>query len=393
MASDDTFMDLKRCISLALIDTTRTAAQISNEDLAFQRSSNPSIVPLLERQSSRLLGLAQRLIRSSALGSEINGPHIVNADSVEDKWSEIVDVVDNLLEKADACLDELSGVVRKSTIAQEAQNKRAAFTLGKQKPGKAHRTQNITKPQLLFNEVPMNDETTPFKPLLRTKPNAIVGLDESLELITGADGTKQYVSQFSSPLRGFAPPLKKLTDERLRYNHPYETEIKTSQYPANARVMADPLPFLPYESSEATLVDTPEALISMMDALRLAKEIAVDLEHHDEHSYLGLVSLMQISTRDRDWVIDTLMPWREKLQVLNEVFTDPKILKVSRLSRRPDYFALTSAGIPWFLNGYDLASERLWLVRSWLVRHLSCIPFIGIPKTWAGFPAEKIRQL
>ena len=93
--------------------------------------------------------------------------------------------------------------------------------------------------------------------------------------------------------------------------------------------MADPLPFLPYESSEATLVDTPEILNSMVDTLRLAKEIAVDLEHHDEHSYIGLVSLMQISTRDRDWVIDTLMPWREKLQVLNEVFTDPKILKVS----------------------------------------------------------------
>ena len=92
---------------------------------------------------------------------------------------------------------------------------------------------------------------------------------------------------------------------------------------------ADPIPFLPYESSEATLVDTPEMLLSMLDELRSAKEIAVDLEHHDEHSYIGLVSLMQISTRDRDWVIDTLKPWRDKLQVLNQVFTDPNILKVN----------------------------------------------------------------
>ena len=90
----------------------------------------------------------------------------------------------------------------------------------------------------------------------------------------------------------------------------------------------DPIPFLPYGSSGATLVDTPEMLLSMLDELKLAKEIAVDLEHHDEHSYIGLVSLMQISTRDRDWVIDTLKPWREKLQVLNQVFTDPNILKV-----------------------------------------------------------------
>lgn len=92
---------------------------------------------------------------------------------------------------------------------------------------------------------------------------------------------------------------------------------------------ADPIPFLPYESSEATLVDTPEMLLLMLDELRLAKEIAVDLEHHDEHSYIGLVSLMQISTRDRGWVIDTLKPWRDKLQVLNQVFTDPNILKVN----------------------------------------------------------------
>ena len=66
----------------------------------------------------------------------------------------------------------------------------------------------------------------------------------------------------------------------------------------------------------------------MLAELKNAREIAVDLEHHDTHSYIGLVSLMQISTRDKDWVVDTLKPWREDLQVLNEVFTDPKILKV-----------------------------------------------------------------
>ena len=66
----------------------------------------------------------------------------------------------------------------------------------------------------------------------------------------------------------------------------------------------------------------------MLSELKKAKEIAIDLEHHDTHSYVGLVSLMQISTRERDWIVDTLKPWREDLQVLNEVFADPKILKV-----------------------------------------------------------------
>ena len=329
MCSDVTFKELKNSISLALVDTTRTAGQISNEDLAFHRSSDPSVVPLLEQQNSRLLMLARRLTSSAVSGTKVIPPHIFNTDSVEDNWKEIVDVVDNLLEKADECLDEFTGVVRKLSPTHEEQIKKAASASGRQKPGKAYRTQNIAKPQLLFDTVPTNDETTPFKPLLRTKPNAIISLDDSLKLVAAEDGFKQYDLEFYLSLKDPAPLLKGLIDTHLRYNHPYEIEIRNLQYPVTVRVKADPIPFLPYESSKATLVDTPEMLLSMLDELRSATEIAVDLEHHDEHSYIGLVSLMQISTRDKDWVVDTLKPWREKLQVLNEVFTDPKILKVS----------------------------------------------------------------
>lgn len=66
----------------------------------------------------------------------------------------------------------------------------------------------------------------------------------------------------------------------------------------------------------------------MLEELKKVTEIAVDLEHHDYRSYHGLLSLMQISTREKDWVVDTLRPWRQQLEVLNEVFADPKILKV-----------------------------------------------------------------
>lgn len=66
----------------------------------------------------------------------------------------------------------------------------------------------------------------------------------------------------------------------------------------------------------------------MLQELKQATEIAIDLEHHDQRSFIGIVSLMQISTRDRDWVVDTLKPWRRKLQCLNEVFADPNIIKV-----------------------------------------------------------------
>ena len=77
------------------------------------------------------------------------------------------------------------------------------------------------------------------------------------------------------------------------------------------------------------MVDTLESLRSMLEELELAQVIAVDLEHHDEHSFIGLVSLMQISTRGKDWIIDTLKPWRLELHALNKVFANPNILKVS----------------------------------------------------------------
>ena len=112
------------------------------------------------------------------------------------------------------------------------------------------------------------------------------------------------------------------------YPHPYETEIAQYQYPFSVFATSDPIPPLPFESTRATFVETPEALNEMLAELKGAKEIAIDVEHHDYRSYVGIASLMQISTRNKDWIIDTLQPWRRKLEILNEVFTDPQILKV-----------------------------------------------------------------
>ena len=113
-----------------------------------------------------------------------------------------------------------------------------------------------------------------------------------------------------------------------RHEHPYKTEIEQSAYPAAVYVSTEPVRFTPPAANSAIFIDTEEGVRDMLAELRSAKEIAVDLEHHDTHSYIGIVCLMQISTRDKDWIVDTLKPWRENLQILNEVFTDPKIVKV-----------------------------------------------------------------
>lgn len=106
------------------------------------------------------------------------------------------------------------------------------------------------------------------------------------------------------------------------------------QYPDRVFQILDPIPPQPVETTSATWVDTYEGVVDMLQELKEAKEIAVDLEHHDFRTYIGLVSLLQISTREKDWVVDTLKPWRHKLQVLNQVFADPTIVKVRFLSTK-----------------------------------------------------------
>lgn len=202
MASDGTFKDIKDGICSALVDTTRTAGQIASEDLAFHRSSNPSIVPLLEEQSSRLLRLTKILTRVASLETDVTPPQISDLESVEHNWKGVVDIFDNLLEKADACLDEYTGVIKRLSPSQEEKIKKAATLVpGKQKPAKAYRTQNIPKPQLLFDKVPTNDDKSHFKPLFRHKPHAIIPFQESLSFTSTEDDYKQYDLQFHMSLK------------------------------------------------------------------------------------------------------------------------------------------------------------------------------------------------
>lgn len=251
----------------------------------------------------------------------------------------------------------------------------------------SQRNANITKPQLSFDVPPNNFPTAPWKPLLTEKPHAMVPLEEGLQMNKQAsDGTRQYASQYPTPITTPSNPIISSPDPTaasdpkadslksrkkdantwcLRYNHPYETEIQRMEYPERVFQQSDAIKYNPIDESSAIWVDTYEGVLEMLEELKKAGEIAIDLEHHDYRTYIGLTCLMQISTRDKDWIVDTLKPWRHQLQVLNEVFADPSIIKVwwavPRCCRM-----LTYAGASRRVYGRDLApagsrplSERL----------------------------------
>lgn len=310
MSTDGTFKSMKDEVSSALVDVTRATGKIAAEDLAFQRSINPAVTPQLTKQNDRLLRIVQHLTKNATTGTDIQTPRLSNADAIEESWKGLVDVFDSLLEKADACLDEYTGVIKKSDISQNAKSTDRAAN-SRRSYGAKNLGSQIPKPQLLFDRVPRNDYDTPFKPLLRSKPHSLEPLNESLRLEAVEGGRQQYDAQFYLSPQNFQAPIKHLINTHIRYGHPYSSEIKALKYPDFVHRSAPPIPFLPLETTKATFVDTLEGVHLMLQELKAVKEIAVDLEHHDTHSYIGLTSLMQISTRDKDWVVDTLKPWRK----------------------------------------------------------------------------------
>ncbi|EMD00152.1 hypothetical protein BAUCODRAFT_366269 [Baudoinia panamericana UAMH 10762] len=279
-------------ITSALLSTTRSASALASEDLAFHRSLSNSLASALDRQNARLLALSDRLLGVAAPNPSAVRSRLSDIDAAEGNWRAVVDVVDSLLERADTALDEFTGAVKRLSPGAVEQMQK----VGKRQDERTKldwRKSDIEKPQLLFENVPTNNETGPFLPLLQSKPHAMRPKEES------------------------APGL-----------HPYQSEILDYRWPAELYTTAEPSMYTPFEESTATFVDTEDAMYEMLEELKQAKEIAVDLEHHDLRSYVGIVCLMQISTRNKDWIVDTLKPWRRKLSCLNEVFANPSILKV-----------------------------------------------------------------
>lgn len=293
------FAAAQESISQALVGATRAAAQVSAEDIPFHRSLDHSIGTGADHQSTRLLSLAQKLLQRAVPAS--SRIELTDADAIDNNWRAVVDTADTLFERTDTCLDEFTGLVKQATPREDAGSPVPA---GRQPRAKnAYRTTNLPKPQLLFDTKPLNYETEPFKPFLTSKPHASVALDKSLVLRRNEENQPQYL-------------------------HPYATEISAYEYPFFVYTKSEPTPYTPFETTTATFVDDLDAVYTMLEGLKKEPIVAIDLEHHDSHSYSGIVSLMQISTRDHDWIVDTLKPWRRKLDILNEVFADPSILKV-----------------------------------------------------------------
>jgi exosome complex exonuclease RRP6 len=173
------FKAFQELVQASVVDVTRSATEVCKQDLSFHRKANDRLSRSLDHQNAHLLRLTSKLLKAATQDLPVDTPVLQDADSVDDNWRKIVDVVDGLLERADSALDEYSGVIkpqspsRKDTESPKPQKSNFGVQRGSAKD-------DIPKPQLHFERQVNNYDPTPFRPLLHTKPHAIIPLDKSI---------------------------------------------------------------------------------------------------------------------------------------------------------------------------------------------------------------------
>lgn len=122
--------------------------------------------------------------------------------------------------------------------------------------------------------------------------------------------------------------LYKLDLRFCRYTHPYEPELdRFEPSPEHMKIIETPEFPKSFFYTPLVYISEPHQLDELLEDLRQCSEFAVDVEHHNYRTFLGITCLIQISTSGKDYLIDAIT-LRDKLWMLNEVFTKPSIVKV-----------------------------------------------------------------
>jgi len=180
---------------------------------------------------------------------------------------------------------------------------------------------NLSKPQIFFPKPIDNSRDAPFKPLISSKPHAIVPLPE----VWTPNVTSVLPASMASHLASLGidtePP-------REFFPNPYEVEINQSRAPS--WMWSREAQFArPKEDCEFLWVHDLTTFNEMLHHLEddTHKAIAVDVEHHSLRTFLGLTCVIQISTVKMDFVVDALALRTEMARLLN-VFANPSVVKV-----------------------------------------------------------------
>ncbi|XP_001660547.2 exosome component 10 isoform X1 [Aedes aegypti] len=297
-----------------LLDGMKSVLALPSGNSRDLYDTHPSFVRIMDTQANKVLHMISDVLKLH----EIKG-NIVVRDR-EEKFELLQEFNDSMLERINSNLDEVAGIKKKhETVlvqseiqlpAEPRQRLSGSWNNASKTPAASVAAvvkatlvtgTNIQRPQVNFKVPVDNSPLNPFVPKIKEKPNSM----KPLAVLPEYDEAGNIVS----------------------YLHPYEFELDRFEPSKEALKEVEPEEPLKLESTPLDIIDKESQLPGLLKELKAAKELAIDLEHHSYRTYQGFTCLMQISTRSKDYIIDTLA-LREELHILNEVFTNPKVVKV-----------------------------------------------------------------
>uniref|UniRef100_A0A1A8EQX9 Exosome complex component 10 n=2 Tax=Nothobranchius korthausae TaxID=1143690 RepID=A0A1A8EQX9_9TELE len=319
----------------AVLSATKASAGLpqAGDEYDFYRSF-PGFQEFCESQGDKLLHCMSQIMQNHGCRS-----HIKDRDKltgIEERFDLVVDSNDVILERAGILLDEADGVNRSQKpvmpvgfqppkIVVSSWNRKGSSSGSRSETFRLLHAKNIARPQLKFKEK-VDNSNTPFVPKIFIKPNSLKALPS---YFTNKQIRKERPEDLDVPaaLADFIHQQRTQEHVEDMFAHPYQYELDHLIVPESLLSKPEPQMYKPLAETNLTFIDSLEDLVTLNEKLCKSSEFAVDLEHHSYRSFLGLTCLMQVSTREEDFIIDTL-ELRSELYILNEAFTDSSIVKV-----------------------------------------------------------------
>ncbi|KAG5281909.1 hypothetical protein AALO_G00050130 [Alosa alosa] len=318
-----------------VVTATKASAALpqAGDEYDFYRSF-PGFQEFCATQGDRVLHSMSLLMQHHGCRSHLRDRNKLTG--LEDRFDLVVDANDLILEKVGILLDEAAGVNRTQEpvmpvgyqppkIVVSSWNRKGSGSGHSPETFRLLHAKNVQRPQMRFKDK-VDNSNTPFIPKIFVKPNAIVPLPT---YFTNKHLHKQRPEDLDVPaaLADFIHQQRKQEHMEDMFSHPYQHELENLTMPESLACRPEPQMYKPLDETNCQFIDTLDDLVALNEKLCNTTVFAVDLEHHSYRSFLGITCLMQISTRDEDFLVDTL-ELRSEMYILNECFTDPNIVKV-----------------------------------------------------------------
>uniref|UniRef100_A0A673K081 Exosome complex component 10 n=1 Tax=Sinocyclocheilus rhinocerous TaxID=307959 RepID=A0A673K081_9TELE len=315
----------------AVVAATKASAALpaAGDEFDLYRSF-PAFQQFCASQGDRLLHCMSQIMQHHGCRSHMRDRNRLTG--LEDRFDLVVDSNDAVLEKVGILLDEASGVSRTQQpvmpagyqppkIVVSSWNRRVSFS----ETFHLLHAKNIQRPQLKFKDK-VDNSNTPFVSKIFIKPNAVKPLPS---YFANKHIRKERPEDLDVPAALVDFIHQQRTKEHVddMFSHPYQYELDHVVMPESLKCKPEVQMYKPLAESTCQFINTLDDLVALNEKLAKVSEFAVDLEHHSYRSFLGITCLMQISTREEDFLIDTL-ELRSEMYILNETFTDPAIMKV-----------------------------------------------------------------